>query len=105
MQPAKVIERGVEVCGTRKELATHLGVSMSYVDKMRTLDHVPAKHCLRLHLLTGIPLPQLNPVFHPDFILTDPWEIRIMKKLRRVRAKKGGHWLLKDIELMLDLEG
>ena len=104
MIPKDIIGVAVEACGGRTELATHLGVSTSSIDKWRTLNAIPARHCSQLFRLTQIPLSQMNPdVFDPEFTLSNPWEIRTIGKLRQLRQKKGGFRLLKDIENMIDL--
>jgi DNA-binding transcriptional regulator YdaS (Cro superfamily) len=99
--PEKIIGRGIEVCGSRTELASHLGISTSSLDKWKVLDILPAKHCNVLYRLTGIPLWQMNPDYWDrELTLSEAWEVDIMHKLRRLKDPE----LLKDIETMLDLE-
>jgi len=104
MTPKEIVERAVEICGGRTELATHLDVSTSSIDKWRTQNAIPAKPCSQLFRLTEIPLTHMNPeVFDPELTLSNPWEIHIIGRLRKLREKKGGFRLLKDIENMIDL--
>jgi len=99
-----IIEKGVEVCGSRTELASHLDVSTSSVDKWRGMKYIPAHHCSVLFRLTGIPLWEMNPdVFDRELTLSEAWEVLIMHQLRQVKRKLGDE-LLKDIEIMLELE-
>lgn len=100
MTPKEIIEQAAEICGGRTPLAAHLDVSTSSIDKWRTLDAIPAKHCTILYRLTSIPLHKLNPVFPYELTLGTHWEERIVARLRRLQDRD----LLKDIETMLDLE-
>lgn len=91
-------------CGSRAELAQHLGISTSYVDKLRTLDEIPAKHCYRLHLLTHIPMHRMNSAFPYEYTLCHQWEVRLIRKLRVLWANKRTRELVTDFETMVDLE-
>jgi DNA-binding transcriptional regulator YdaS (Cro superfamily) len=100
MTPSEIIAKGVEVCGSRTELATHLDVSTSSIDKWRKVG-IPAKHCTVLFYLTGIPLYEMNPdVFSRELTLSEAWEVDIMYLLRHLKNLE----LLKDIRTMLEME-
>lgn len=104
MTPAEIIAKGVEVCGSRTELATHLDVSTSSIDKWRKTG-IPAKHCTVLFYLTGIPLWEMNPdVFSRELTLSEAWEVDVMYKLRLLVVHRDNSDLMRDIINMLDLE-
>lgn len=58
-------------------LAEHLGVTYQAVAQW---DDVPARHCVAVHLLTGVPLSTLRPdLYPPDLVSARP-------EKRRARA-------------------
>lgn len=105
MTPSEIIAKGVEVCGSRTELATHLDVSTSSIDKWRKTG-IPAKHCSVLYRLTGIPLYEMCPdVFDRDLTLSEAWEVEIVYLLRHAKLKLGyADNLIDDFKMILELE-
>lgn len=99
MEIAEILSQAAEICGSRKELAEHLDVSVASLDKWRRERRIPAKHCIQIYRLTTVPLYRLNSVFPYELTLGKRWEERIVAKLRRLQDRE----LLKDIENMLDL--
>ncbi|KKN76722.1 hypothetical protein LCGC14_0366930 [marine sediment metagenome] len=100
MDVAKILSQAAEICGTRRELAEHLDVSVASLDKWRRDRRIPAKHCLQIYRLTTVPLYRLNDVFPETLIVGSRWQERILKRLKRLKDQG----LRRDIETMLELE-
>ncbi len=84
LSPDRVIDLAIAKIGTRTELAVHLGISTSTLDKIRQGDVVPAKHCCELSRLVGAPLFLINPdVFDPDVWILSDEEASLIVDLRR----------------------
>lgn len=85
LHPRDVIKLAIEKVGSRTQLAAHLEISTSTLDKTRFSDTpVPAKHCVELSRLTGVPLHRINPdVFDPDVWILSPQEIELILELRQ----------------------
>ena len=104
MRPRQILDQAIAVCGTRTELASHLDVSAASVDKWYSRDILPAKHGNVLYRLTGIPLWEINSgLYDHALTLSEPRAVLIMHQLRHVKRKLGDE-LLRDIEIMLELE-
>lgn len=100
MDMAEILSQAAEICGSRKELAEHLDVSVASLEKWRHESHIPAKHCLQIYRLTTVPLYRLNDVFPETLTVGSRWQERILRQLKRLRDQG----LRRDIETMLELE-
>jgi DNA-binding transcriptional regulator YdaS (Cro superfamily) len=82
--PKEIIDIAIKRLGSRTQLAAHLEISTSTLDKIRfNTTPVPAKHCVELSRLTGVPLHYVNPdVFDPNVWILSPQEIELIQELR-----------------------
>jgi hypothetical protein len=83
-QPKEIIDLAIGKLGSRTQLAAHLEISTSTLDKIRfNTTPVPGKHCVELCRLTDVPLHLINPeVFDPDVWILSPEEMRLVEELR-----------------------
>ena len=83
LSPNQVIDLAIAKVGTRTELAVHLGISTSTLDKIRRGEVIPAKHCCELSVLTGAPLFLINPdIFDPNVWILSDEEASLITDLR-----------------------
>jgi len=82
--PKEIIDIAIREKGSRTQLAAHLEISTSTLDKVRFNDSpIPAKHAVELSRLTGVPLHYVNPdIFDPDVFILSPEEIELIRELR-----------------------
>jgi len=82
--PKEIIDIAIREKGSRTQLAAHLEISTSTLDKIRfNTTPIPCKHCVELSRLTDVPLHLMNPTcFDPDVLILTPRELELIKELR-----------------------
>ena len=84
MHVSEIINNAVRKLGSRTSLAHHLELSTSSVNKWLAEGIIPAKHCIELSRITGVPLHELNPdVFDPDVWILSDDEAALIAELRQ----------------------